>query len=123
MTAGAVRGGASDARARGIALAVLLQGGLPAWLAAVEPVLSIVPSIVPSIVLSMRPVGTVGTVRPAMERPTSEETRPARTVAPDVLPPAQQGEVTRLLAALVLSTARTARHDPSPARAREGAIR
>lgn len=108
MTAGNVRGGASGACARGIALAVLVQDGVPAWLAAVEPLLSI------------RPAVAVG---PALERAAPAEPQPARAVAPDVLPPAQQGEVTLLLAALVLSTARSARRDPSPARAREGAFR
>ena len=106
MTATDTRGGATRVGARGIALAVLLQDGLPAWLEVVEPI------------LSTRP-----TVRPAMERSAPDETRPPRAVAPDVLPPAQQGEVTLLLAALVLSTARSARRDPSPARTREGAFR
>jgi hypothetical protein len=108
MTAGDARGTASDARARGVALAVLVRDGLPAWLAAVEPLLSIGPAVA---------------VCPAMERPAADETRPARAVAPDVLPLGQQGEVTLLLAALVLSTARSARRDPSPARTREGACR
>jgi hypothetical protein len=112
MTPGDARGSSSDARARGVALAVLVRDGLPAWLAAVEPLLSIRPAL---------------PVRPPMERTAPNETRPARAIAPDVLPPAQQGEVTLLLAALVLSTARSARRDPardlSPAHAREGASR
>jgi len=111
VTAEDARGGASDARARGVALAVLLQDGLPAWLAAVEPLLSLV-SICPAV-----------PVPPAMERPASDEARPARAVAPNVLPPAQQAEVTLVLAALVLSTAQSVRRDPCPARMREGAFR
>lgn len=87
---------------------MLLQDGLPAWLAAVEPMLSI-RSAVP--------------VRPAMERTAPNETQLGRAVAPDVLPLARQAEVTLVLAALVLSTARSARRDPSRARAREGAFR
>jgi hypothetical protein len=108
MIAGDARAGASDVRARGVALAVLVRDGLPAWLAAVEPLLSIRPAVA---------------ICPATERTASDETRPARAVAPDVLPPAQQGEVTLLLAALVLSTTRSARRDPSLAQTREGAFR
>lgn len=108
MTGGEVPGGASGARTRGVALAVLLRDGLPAWLAAVEPLLSI------------RPAVAIG---PALERTASDATRPARVIAPDVLPPAQQEEVTLLLAALVLSTTRAVRRDPTPARTREGAFR
>jgi hypothetical protein len=83
-----------------------VRDGLPAWLAVVEPILSMTPAAAGS----------------TMER-TAPEERPARAIAPDVLPPAQQGEVTLLLAALVLSTARSPRRDPSPAQAREGAFR
>lgn len=109
MTAGGdARSGASATRARGVALAVLLQDGLPAWLAAVEPMLAICPAMA---------------VRSATERTAPNEPRPARAVAPEVLPPAQQGEVTLLLAALVLSTARSGRRDPFPAPTREGACR
>jgi hypothetical protein len=108
VTAGDARARASDARARGVALAVLVWDGLPAWLAAVEPLLSIRPAVA---------------ICPTMERTASEETRPTRAVAPDVLPPAQHGEVTLLLAALVLSTTRSARRAPSPVRTREGAFR
>jgi hypothetical protein len=116
VTTGDAHGGAPEQRARGVALAVLLQQGLPAWLAAVEPI------------VSMRPAGVVA-VRPAVERHTTGETPLARAVSPDVLPPAQHAEVTLVLAALVLSTARPARRDlsdVSPARAhasaREGAL-
>lgn len=108
MTGGEARGGACDARTRGVALAVLLRDGLPAWLAAVEPLLSI---------------RSAAPVHPVMERTAPDETQPGRAVAPDVLPPARQAEVTLVLAALVLSTARSARRDLSRARAREGALR
>ena len=108
MTAGDTRGSASDARARGVALAVLVQDGLPAWLAAVEPILSIRPAAL---------------ARPTVERTAPAETQFGRAVTPDVLPLARQAEVTLVLAALVLSTARSARRDPSPARTREGAFR
>lgn len=108
MTAGDALGGAPETRARGVALAVLLQGGLPAWLTAVEPMLSILPT------------ETAGRAR---ERAAPVAMQPACTVAPDVLPPALQGEVTLLLAALVLSTARSGHRDPFPARRREGACR
>lgn len=113
MTARDAPGGAADPRARGVALAVLLRDGLPAWLAAVEPMLSM---------LKMRPTIAVE-APPAVARTAPDETRPARVVAKDVLPPTQQAEVTLLLAALVLSTTRAARRDPFPARAREGASR
>lgn len=124
MTAGDGRGGASDARtrdtrARGVALAVLLQDGLPAWLAAVEPLLSMPPA---------------APVRMAMEHTAPDETRPVRTVAyavaHDVLPLAKHAEVTLVLAALVLSTARLVPRDSSDlsptrahASAREGVLR
>jgi hypothetical protein len=114
MTTGDAHRGAPDQRARGAALAVLLQQGLPAWLAAVEPI------------VSMRPAGVVA-VRPAVERHATDEMRLVCAVSPDVLPPAQHAEVTLVLAALVLSTARSARRDLSPthahASAREGTSR
>lgn len=112
MTAGDARGRASDARARGVALAVLVQDGVPAWLAAVEPILSIRPA---------------GPVRPAVECTAPAEAPFDLAGTPGVLPLARQADVTLILAALVWSTARSARRDPSrdlsPARTREGASR
>lgn len=108
MTAGDARASASDARARGVALAVLVQDGLPAWLAAVEPILSIRPA---------------APVRPVVERTGPGEIPLDLAVTPDVLPRARQAEVTLVLAALVLSTMQPARRDPSPAHTREGVFR
>jgi len=111
MTAGAACGG--------VALAVLLRDGLPAWLAAVQPMLSMLSML---SMLELRPA-LAGAGPPAIARTAADETRPVRAVAPEVLPPTQHAEVTLLLAALVLSTTRSARRDPFPARAREGASR
>ena len=102
--------GASDSRMRGVALAVLLQQGVPAWLAAIEPLIS-------------RRLAVAGAVCPVVERTSIDDIRLGRAVAPDVLPRMHHVEMTRVLAALVLSTARTARRDLSPAHAREGASR
>lgn len=117
VTTGELPRGAPDPRAwgvAGVALAVLLQQGLPAWLAAVEPL------------ISGRPAVTAAG-HPPVERTATDATRLVRAVAPEVLPPAQHAEVTLVLAALVLSTARSARRALSPtpahASAREGASR
>lgn len=120
VTTGALPRGAPDPRARGVAgvagvaLAVLLQQGLPAWLAAVEPL------------ISGRPAVTAAG-HPPVERTATDATRLVGAVSPEVLPPAQHAEVTLVLAALVLSTARSARRALSPtpahASAREGASR
>lgn len=110
MIAGDARGGVSDCRVRGLALAVLLQDGLPAWLAAVAPMLAVLPDI---------PVAARVAVAPIVV----DERQSVRAIAPDLLPLAQHAEVTRLLAALVLSTARFAPCDPSTARTRARASR
>lgn len=110
MIAADARAGMPDHHVRGVALAVLLQNGLPAWLAAVEPILSRRPAITEAI-------------RAAVTPPVLDARRSLPALAPEVLPVAQHAEVMQLLVALVLSAARSTHRDPATARMRAGASR
>ncbi len=92
-------------RAPGVGLAVLLQQGLPAWLDAVD-------DLAASSARNGAPSSGACVDIDPMLRAT--DGRRASPLAPDILPVAQQPEITRLLAALVLSTVRSP-HGGTPA--------
>lgn len=84
----------------GVGLAVLLQQGLPAWLDAVD-------DLTASSARDGAPSPGACVDSGPMLRAT--DGRRASPLAPDLVPVAQQPEITRLLAALVLSTVRSSR--------------
>jgi hypothetical protein len=82
--------GTAGAAPRGVGLALLLQQGLAAWIAAVQ---RCAPSC-PPVVVADKPTGRAD---------HDDSAAVAGTIPVDVLPRAQYPEVTRLLAGLVLS--------------------
>ena len=108
MTGAAASTASVRLRSRGVGLAVLLQDGLPAWLDAVTDLVaaSSAASSVASPVSVERPIGAVIPI----------------ALDADLLPPAQQSEFTRLLAALVLSAVRSSCRIPPLSRVRDGAM-
>jgi hypothetical protein len=88
---------------RGVGLALLLQQGLAAWLAAVQ-----------RCALPARVAAPVATGRPMAHADDPGSTAVAGRLPLDVLPRAQYAEVTKLLASLVLSArsgGRSGHHD------------
>lgn len=111
MTGAGEPTGPSRLRIPGVGLAVLLQQGLPAWIDAVD-------DLTASSAKDGAPSSGACVDSDPMLRAT--DGRRAFPLASDIVPVAQQPEITRLLAALVLSTMRSPRGGTPASCGRDG---